>query len=96
MDIDDNITDAAGLPANGKGKQKERQVPLTHNQHLLTTLQCTRRSTSAQVKEEPLGLDVDYESVFYALVNCLNKIELHIQKCENVSNKSIEVINQKA
>jgi hypothetical protein len=39
MDINDNIADAAELPANGKGKQKERQVPLTRNQHLLTTLQ---------------------------------------------------------
>jgi hypothetical protein len=57
MDIDDDIADAAGLPANGKGKQKERQVSLTRNQHLLTTLQCTRGSTSAQAKEEPLGSD---------------------------------------
>jgi hypothetical protein len=93
MDIDDDIADATGLPANGKEKQKERQVPLTRNQQLLTTLQCTRRSTSAQAKEEPLGLDVDYESTLFALVNCLNRIELYTQKWEKCKR---QVIDQKA
>jgi len=83
MQIDEDIADAAGLPAKGKGKQKERQVPLIScNDHLLTTPQCTRGSTSAQVKEEPLGSDVDYKRALLALVNVLNKIEFHSQSCE--------------
>jgi len=83
MQIDEDIADAAGLSAKGKGKQKERQVPLIScNKHLLTTLQCTRGSTSTQAKEEPLGSDVDYEHTVLALVNVINKIEFHSQSCK--------------
>ena len=83
MQIDEDIADATGLSANGKGKQKERQVPLIScNNHLLTTLQCTRGSTSTQAKEEPLDSDVDYKRALLALVNVLNKIEFHSQSCE--------------
>jgi len=83
MQIDEDIADAAGLSAKGKGKQKERQVPLIScNNHLLNTLQCTRGSTSAQVKKEPLGSDVDYKRALLALVNVLNKIEFHSQSCK--------------
>ena len=82
-DVDEDIADAAGISAKGKGKQKERQVFLSRNQLLLTTPQCTRGSTSAvQAKEEPLGLDVDYKCALHALINSLNNIELHTQKCE--------------
>jgi transposase InsO family protein len=87
MDIDDDIADAAGLSAKGKGKQKERQVPQSRNSLLLTHPQCTERSTSVQKKEEPLGSDVDYESALLALVNSLNKIELHTQKCERCKER---------
>ncbi len=83
MNINEDIADAAGIPAKSKGKQKERQVSLVScNKLLLTTLQCTRRSTSTQAKEEPLDSDVDYKHALMALVNVLNKIELHTQSCE--------------
>jgi len=72
MDVDDDIADAAGL---------ERQVPLSRNKHLLTTSQCTIRSTSTQETEELLSSEVD-RSVMQTLVNSLNKIELHTQNCE--------------
>ena len=56
----------------------------------ITTPQCTRGSTSAiQAKEEPLGSDVDYSSALHALVNSLNKIELHTQKCEKCKHRII-------
>ena len=89
MNIDDDIADAAGLPAKGKGKQRERQVPLlSRNKLLLTTSQCTRGSTSAvQAKEEPLSSDVDYRCALRALVNSLNKIELHTQNCQKCKRK---------
>ena len=45
------------------------------------------------MKEEPLGSDVDYDSALHALVNCLNKIELHTQKCEKCKQR---VIHEKA
>jgi histidyl-tRNA synthetase len=48
---------------------------------------CTERSTSAQAKEEPLGSGVDYESALLALVNSLNKIELHTQQCEKCKKR---------
>jgi hypothetical protein len=80
--VDEDIADTAGLSAKAKGKQRERQVPLSHNKHLLTTPQCTRGSTSTQAKEEPLGSDVDYRCALKALVNSLNKIELHTQDRE--------------
>src|SRR5258705_6441847 len=83
MDIDEDIADATEIPAKSKGKQKERQVPLIScNENLLTTPQCTRWSTSAQVKKEPLGSDVDYKCALLAPVNVLNKIELHSKSCE--------------
>jgi hypothetical protein len=84
MDVDDDIADAAGL--------RERQVPPTRNELLLTTPQCTRRSTSIQETKEPLGLDVD-RSILQTLVNSLNKIELHTQKCEKCKHTAY---NQKA
>jgi hypothetical protein len=90
MDVDDDIADAAGLSAKGKGKQRERQVPLSRTKHLLTTPQCTRGSTSAQAKEEPLSSDVDYKCALLALVNSLNKIELHTQKCEKCKHKMVD------
>src|SRR5258708_33968108 len=73
MDVDDDIADAAGLPAKGKGKERERQVPLIScNKLLLTHTQCTGWSTSTQAKEEPLGSDVvDYRCALLALVNSL-------------------------
>jgi hypothetical protein len=49
--------------------------------------------TSTQAKEEPLGSDVDYNSALHALVNCLNKIKLHTQKCEKCKQR---VIHEKA
>ena len=74
---------AAGISAKGKGKQKEKQVPLiSYNKLLLTTPQYIRGSTSAQVKEEPIDLDVDYKYILQALLNVLNKIKLHTQSCE--------------
>jgi hypothetical protein len=87
MDVDDDIAVAAGLSAKAKGKQRERQVPLSRNSLLLTHSQCTIRSTSAQAKEEPLGSGVDYESALLALVNSLNKIELHTQQCEKCKKR---------
>jgi len=72
MDVDDDIADAAGL---------ERQVPLSRNKLLLTTSQCTIRSTSAEETEELLSSEVS-RSVMQMLVNSLNKIELHTQNCE--------------
>jgi hypothetical protein len=71
MDVDDDIADAAGLEI-----PRERQVPLSRNKLLLTTPQCTTRSTSVQETKEPLDLDVDI-SVLQTLVNSMNKIELH-------------------
>src|SRR5260221_13709757 len=35
MDVDDDIADAAGLPANGKREERERQVPLISCNKLL-------------------------------------------------------------
>ena len=90
-DVDDDIAEAAGFSAKDKGKQKERQVPLSRNKLLLTTSQCTTGSTSAvQAKEEPLGSDVDYRCALQALVNSLNKIELHTQKCEKCKHRITE------
>ena len=63
MDVDREIADAAGLPAKGKGKQKERQVSDIRTESLLTTLQCTNGSTSSQEKEESLDSSVEYSSV---------------------------------
>src|SRR5258705_9736191 len=89
MDIDEDIADATEIPAKSKGKQKERQVPLhSCTELLLTTPQCTRWSTSAQVKEEPVGSDVDYKRALMALVNVLNKIELHTQSCEKCKRQT--------
>jgi hypothetical protein len=54
-DVDDDVADAAGISAKAKGKQRERQVPLSsRNKHLLTTPQCTRGSTPTKAKEEQL------------------------------------------
>jgi len=72
MDVDDDIADAAGL---------ERQVPLFHNELLLTTSQCTTRSTSTQETKDLLSSEVD-RSIMQTLVNSLNTIELHTQNCE--------------
>jgi hypothetical protein len=72
MDIDDDIADATGL---------ERQVPLPCNKLLLTTSQCTTRSTSTQETKELLSSEVD-RSVMQTLVNSLNTIELHTQNCK--------------
>jgi hypothetical protein len=90
MDVDEDIADAAGLPAKGKGKQRERQVALhSCNNLLLTTPQCTLRSTStAEANEEPLGsVVVDYRCALQALVISINKIELHTQSCEKCKRK---------
>ena len=50
MDVDDDIANAASL---------ERQVPLSRNKLLLTTSQCTTRSTSTQETKELLNSEVD-------------------------------------
>jgi len=76
MDVDDDIADAAGL---------ERQVPLSRNKHLLTTSQCTIRSTSAKETKELLSSEVD-RSVMQTLVNSLNKLSYILKIARNVSN----------
>ena len=88
MDIDDEIADIAGLPAMGT----ERYLSYSHNKLLLTTVQCTGWSTSNEKEKELLSSSVDYDSAMKALVNSLNKIELHTQKCEKCKDK----INKKA
>jgi hypothetical protein len=87
MDVNDDIVDAAGLE-----KPRERQVPLSRNKLLLTTPQCIMRSTSVQETKEPLGSDVEISDL-KSLVNSLNKIELHTQKCEKCKHTAY---NQKA
>ena len=87
MELNHMIETAAGLSAKAKGKQKERQVLDIRTEPLLTTLQCTRRSTSLQEKEESLDSNVEYSSVANTLVNVLNKIELHTQKCEKCKHR---------
>jgi hypothetical protein len=81
MDVDDDIADAAGLSEKARGKQRERQVPHTNTDLILTTSQCTRRSTPAQATQE--FLEVDYSSIMDSLVNSLSRIALaNINACQ--------------
>ena len=72
----------AGLSDKARGKRKERQVPFTPiTDKVLTTLQCTRWSTSWKMQEELLSSKVDYEKIMYSLVNTLNNINLRTCQC---------------
>ena len=86
IDIDNKIADISELSAIGI----ERYISCSHNKLLLTTVQCTRWSISNEKEKELLSSLVDYNSTMKMLVNSLNKIELHTQKCKKCEDKMID------
>ncbi len=55
---------------------EERQVPFTNFDidQKLTTLQCTKRSTSTETSQESLSSSALYKKLMYSLVNSLNQL----------------------